>query len=115
MLTGSFKEANQEEIILNEISGEHLKILVHYCYNGFENVTKQNFLETIRLADKFGISSLLIWCVERLKTFINNDNCIELLKLVELPHLTKYSAIIIEYIGQNLQTVSKITIYNIKC
>lgn len=106
MLTGQFKEAKSDEISLQGINSESLKSMVHYCYNGYADITENNFPTVLQISDQYEITKLLHECFEALEKILTVENCIGLFQLVELYQLPEFSKVIMEYIERNFENVS---------
>jgi hypothetical protein len=83
MLTGNFREGQDNAIVIGDMDAEVLHILLHYVYSG--TVKKEDFsIKLFRAAHLYEVSALANECCHVLARSITVDNCCEILEVAHL-------------------------------
>lgn len=76
LLGPNYQEANQEEIVLNVLSGTTLNTIVNYCYSGTVRITNENVVEIMAAASSVDMERLEDKCAMFLSQQLDADCCI---------------------------------------
>lgn len=88
MLVSNFKEANQEEVVLNAIDGATLSTVIKYCYSGSAQINEENVGGIMSAASSMMFVQLKEKCANFLRQRLGVENSIEILLIADQYNLT---------------------------
>lgn len=102
-------------LLLKDIEIEEFIEILFFVYTDTftsEDLNYNILYNLMSLADIYLMTNLKRKCANLIVNFIENENCIELLKIAKVFQLTKLEFACIKYIANNLPTVSLIVCVN---
>eukprot|EP01114_Cavostelium_apophysatum_P022242 TRINITY_DN7986_c0_g1_i3.p1 TRINITY_DN7986_c0_g1~~TRINITY_DN7986_c0_g1_i3.p1 ORF type:complete len:532 (+),score=89.92 TRINITY_DN7986_c0_g1_i3:394-1989(+) len=108
MFTGSFKESQQDEITLQDISLDCFLGALEFIYTGktdVENIPQAFAL--FEIAEQFCVPTLSRLCFRFLKQNVGVENCCEILTFAQLFNAPRLHELCINFIESNFSAVSK--------
>lgn len=105
LLGPHYKEANQKEIVLNEVSGPTLKTLIHYCYTGYIKITHDNVESIMDAAASREMTPLAEKCTHFWSENIGINRCLKILLVADKYQLTDLWQKSLRYICENFEDI----------
>ncbi|XP_040183006.1 kelch-like protein 41 [Rana temporaria] len=102
----SMKETVLGEVCLLEVPSTVLQTILHYIYTGELHLTLDNVEELFIVSGRLQITALQDLCSRYLAKGLNNGNCLSIYRLAHGHHHRNLSEEAVNYIGQNLSSVS---------
>eukprot|EP01132_Coremiostelium_polycephalum_P010329 gene10329-12681_t len=81
MLMGNFKEKDEKEIELYDVTGDNLKFLLNYIHNNSVPTDPNDLIELVILSDLHQMSRLKDLCSTLIRPFINESNLLYIYNL----------------------------------
>ncbi|XP_050422559.1 kelch-like protein 2 isoform X1 [Adelges cooleyi] len=84
MLSGHFKEKNENEILIKEIDSTILELVVEFAYTYKLDVKENNCEKLLMAAEMYDVSGIRKLCCKYIKKNINPTNCVRFMKKSKL-------------------------------
>lgn len=107
MFTGHLRESQQEEITLQEVSGEALQLLIQYCYTGAIELREDTVETLLATACLLQLSTIVNACCTFLARQLHPSNCLGFSLFAEQQGCTALLKIASAYTCQNFMQVWK--------
>lgn len=79
----NFEEGIQKKIILNDIDGETIKTIVHFCYTGRINITEENVAQLMAISSSIEFDLLEEKCCKFYAEKLNAKNSVDTLLIAD--------------------------------
>lgn len=107
MFTGQLRESQQEEITLQEVSGEALQLLIQYCYTGSIELREDTVETLLATACLLQLSTIVNACCTFLARQLHPSNCLGFSLFAEQQGCTALLKIASAYTCQHFMQVWK--------
>ena len=101
------KESTQSEIRLPCVDVEYMKIVLDFLYTGKVTWTKENVHKVSMLGNYFGSKHLVDECSEMIGNYLNEQNCVNILRFADKYNLEKLRVKGKALVLNNFEDVSK--------
>ncbi|XP_040164883.1 kelch-like protein 5 isoform X1 [Anopheles arabiensis] len=107
MFTGQLRESQQEEITLQEVSGDALNSLIQYCYTGAIEIREDTVETLLATACLLQLSTIVGACCNFLARQLHPSNCLGFSLFAEQQGCTALLKLATAYTCQHFQQVWK--------
>ena len=107
MFTGGFREKEQSEVTLNEITAEGLRCVLDAIYSGEITLSEENVCEVLPVASQLQLNKIVKRCEKFLSSHISSNTCLPYLLISERYDLHSTMKKCNKFILKNFTTISK--------
>ena len=107
-------ENNSEEVPIKDIDPKVVREMLHFIYNGAtstETVMEEIGKELLGAAEMYQLDLLKEKCEEKLCSFLDVSNSVELLVLADLHRASKLRSMALSLVARNMDTIVKTDVY----
>lgn len=97
MFTSNFRESQQAEIILKDISPKAFSIILDYCYNESITLDSDNAQDILAVSSILQMTDVQLFCADYIRTKINTTNCLGILNTAHQYNLAELADIVLKF------------------